>query len=533
MLLAWCPGAPASDFLGHHVAVDFGELERDLREAADASGGAAKIERSLWRTFAALPKNEFGRVSPQAVRYTVQRYFSKKYGWVIDGLGSQGSHFTSTDNEANIISERVPAYVEAMLEQKQSGHGLALNDVVILIIVLERLILDDNVESINTAFAVSGLSPSGPIDVGTLLWVHQAWVELNTVGYKNAAEKNYDTAGQDMVLFDRKLRSSKEEKIDMLFDAAFNYEFAHRHVTNPFVSHPYSPSASLDIAQEWSHQDIHLCNEMKAHLVELDPRGSGRVPLQVFYAQEGRSHGFYFGETAEYLRSIGALDESGAYPQVLIANYVASPGNCNRHTTYYSACCTSGCEDVMYEIEGSVLAPEGSPELIATIASKVSTSAVDAPRQIPDALVQKLHSIATLHGGVVPLHGRLFSQWLHFAFPSECPHLSTLDSSSMRTQWLDFEGSHDSVVIGDEDRAKHANASFVHNFDTEPSLLQWNDHEVLPFTQTHHRSAWRQLSQLTAVVAAVFASARVGVSAWCSLTGRGGPCSKEKWAHFV
>merc|ERR1719446_1699768 len=33
-----------------------------------------------------------------------------------------------------------------------------------------------------------------------------------------------------------------------------------------------------------------------------------------------------------------------------------------------------------------------------------------------------LEEIATHHSGLVPVHGRLFSQWLHYAFPHECPY---------------------------------------------------------------------------------------------------------------
>merc|ERR1712048_939506 len=145
---------------------------------------------------------------------------------------------------------------------------------------------------------------------------------------------------------------------------------------NPLISHAYSSSASLDIAHEWSNNDIHRCHELRAHLSDLAPRGSGRVPLKVFYAQEARSHGFHFSESAEYLRSIGVLDESDRYPQVLIPNYVASPANCNRHTAYYSACCTTGCEEVMYEIEGVVLAPKASPEMLINIVSNMSRGGI-------------------------------------------------------------------------------------------------------------------------------------------------------------
>merc|ERR1719197_1201415 len=36
-------------------------------------------------------------------------------------------------------------------------------------------------------------------------------------------------------------------------------------------------------------------------------------------------------------------------------------------------------------------------------------------------LLNRLDSIAAMHGGSVPLHGRLFAQWMHLAYPRECP----------------------------------------------------------------------------------------------------------------
>ena len=34
------------------------------------------------------------------------------------------------------------------------------------------------------------------------------------------------------------------------------------------------------------------------------------------------------------------------------------------------------------------------------------------------------------NGGEVPLHGLLFAQWLHYAFPNECPHPRVLEISA-------------------------------------------------------------------------------------------------------
>ena len=42
--------------------------------------------------------------------------------------------------------------------------------------------------------------------------------------------------------------------------------------------------------------------------------------------------------------------------------------------------------------------------------------------QLDDFMVNQLQSIAKEHGGKVPIHGRLFAQWLHYVFPRDSWH---------------------------------------------------------------------------------------------------------------
>jgi len=51
-----------------------------------------------------------------------------------------------------------------------------------------------------------------------------------------------------------------------------------------------------------------------------------------------------------------------------------------------------------------------------------STETVKAPRSIPAKLSARLEDIADHHDGAVPIHGRLFAQWMHHLFPRECPY---------------------------------------------------------------------------------------------------------------
>ena len=178
------------------------------------------------------------------------------------------------------------------------------------------------------------------------------------------------------------------------------------------------------------------CRDMKAHLVELDSEGSGRVPLGLLYAQPA-SASYHFSESTDYLRKIGALDETTSTPKVFIASYIAGPSNCIASSSYYSVCCLVACDGLMRDLEGSIRAPQVLPEPLLLLVGNLSSPSIDAPRQISPGLVSKLHTIADRHEGMVPLHSRLFAQWMHLVFPQECPfpHLSVDPMVMTPSRW--------------------------------------------------------------------------------------------------
>merc|ERR1719162_1667873 len=80
----------------------------------------------------------------------------------------------------------------------------------------------------------------------------------------------------------------------------------------------------------------------------------------------------------------------------------------------------------MDHIESAVGAPEAAPAEILRVAAALPSATVPANRTLPSMLRRRLEEIAQTHGGRVPLHGRLFAQWMHHAYPRECsyPHVS-------------------------------------------------------------------------------------------------------------
>jgi len=150
-------------------------------------------------------------------------------------------------------------------------------------------------------------------------------------------------------------------------------------------------------------------------------------------------------ESSNYLRKLGALDETNSQsPQVMIPNYISSPTNCVAASpaSFYSVCCLNECEGLMAHLEHGIAASETSSEQIVQLVSNLSSDTVDAPRNLSFALLNRLNEIASEHSGMVPLHGRLFAQWMHHAYPRECPfpHIAGTTSPVSPDEWMQETG---------------------------------------------------------------------------------------------
>merc|ERR1719343_412144 len=88
------------------------------------------------------------------------------------------------------------------------------------------------------------------------------------------------------------------------------------------------------------------------------------------------------------------------------------------------------------------------------LVSQLKSASVEGHWQLPETLVGRLNEIANYHGGEVPLHGRLFAQWMHHAYPRECPfpHESGSVSPQTAEEWTRETGS--SEQSSDAERQK-------------------------------------------------------------------------------
>lgn len=256
--------------------------------------------------------------------------------------------------------------------------------------------------------------------------------------------------------------------------------------------------AGMALSQRYSFDDAHQvvggitqsfqsyweseCDSMKEQLIAMDKKGTGRIKLADFYGT-GLDAEWRFGESEQYLREMGVLDESNMWygKQVLIANYLQGSSNCIVTTSHYMVCCSNPCEGILSDIESEVGSSVANPEQVFEIIGNMTTED-DDPIQISAALRDQLKRVAEQQGGKVALHGRLFAQWLHYIFPHDClfPHKAGSVSMASPLEFGDYIASKKEMEQHvTDDRLKGANSE-QNSTDVETLLLsQWSEEEEL------------------------------------------------------
>jgi len=225
-----------------------------------------------------------------------------------------------------------------------------------------------------------------------------------------------------------------------------------------------------------------LCQPLKDQLMKAEHRQTGRVKLSEFY-KIALGGGWNFQESVTYLRQLGVLEEIDLKePSVMIANYLVSPSNCIGSSTFYSVCCKDECVDLMGHLEQNIASHEAEPATIAALIEELPSSTVAAPRALSATSRRRLDEIALHHGGTVPLHGRLFTQWMHHAYPRECPypHISGTIDPKLQEDFVEDTGSESWAL--EEEMLQYiqwsTNATRC-NAVTVEDLSAWTDQEEL------------------------------------------------------
>lgn len=261
--------------------------------------------------------------------------------------------------------------------------------------------------------------------------------------------------------------------------------------------------------------------------MELEYGGTGRVHMSDYYAA-GLRGDHLFVEHVDYLRKLGAIDDTDPnHPSVIISNFLTSKANCLTETSFHSVCCLDECQALLGHLESSIAAPMATPGKIAELVSAMSSDTIDAPRNLSASLMSRLGDIADQHDGHVPLHGRLFAQWMHHAYPLECPYPHVADTTSPVTQdqWMELTGA-DDITATEEERLRFSKMKKPLQASAE---LPWvHAEELVGHHKLHKRPTAASSGRKVAAFAAVLAFAAAIAGAASRFVGESGN-GKEKF----
>jgi len=407
------------------------EIENNFASVGQR-GRLARLESALKPLFDSLPKNEHGNLGHSPVRYALHRIFVQRHGWYIKGLEPDGEGWNNT-SPAGILKDRVSSYVEELFEERLGGRGFNLHDTAVLAATLEHLIHDENKNRLTKAYEVQKISSNNDLTRTQADAILDEYMKLHLLS-EETASKVTDTETMKQIF------PGWTETQQFVRDVRTEVE---RTSTTGKFSFSVMTDVVEEVGERFGHFQDAECGVMKTKLISMGDGGIGRVPLADFYKTSINDNTFEFQESEGYLRELGALDDTDPlHPSVIIPNYIQSATNCIASESLYSVCCLNECEQLMSHLEKEIDAPEAEASRIAAIVSSLPSSSVEAPRSLSSTLLGKLDEAAATHGGTVQLHGRLFGQWMHHAFPRECPYPHVTGATNPQTpdEWMAVQG---------------------------------------------------------------------------------------------
>jgi hypothetical protein len=446
----WTPASSweADEDLEHTLLSDLeGALGTEHRRTLE--GRISGIEERMGRMFQALPKNEYGKLGHSTVRYMLHRSFVEQHGWYIDGLFTEGAAINSS-SPAHALKGRVPMFVEGLFEKRLGGRGFRIHDMAFLAAVIEDSIQGEALAELQKTYTALQLP-------------------INTVFTKDKTEEldwlvdNYMSGFVMRTNMSEATSGFMSQQLSLMSyyypawaDAQQYFRQVRRAHTSGAETYSFREVAAIvrELVDKFGTFHGKQCQGLKRILADMESGGTaGCISLPNFYSEGLKTNTTWLlMESPDYLRSLGVLDENDPKsPSVLTANYINGPNSCIAPTGYYMVCCRNECDDIMGKLEKELGQPSATAtEIIAALrmTSGFSSSASLRSGSLAPSLRRRLQEVAAYHDGRVPIHGRLFAQWLHHIYPHECsyPHMS----GSKHPQWVDdFEAESGRSILSE------------------------------------------------------------------------------------
>jgi len=363
----------------------------------------------------------------------MHRLFVQRHGWHVKGVAPGGGSWMPTSSALG-LGDRLPARLRDLVEEKFGEEDFSLDELSLLAATIEALIHSEAVGRLHATYKAMDKDPQVSLNKDEANSIIYSCMTAYLAGYNisqlTAAQlESTRKSVEDDYPYWKHTKSLIEDSQQQVAPNVTQYDFS-------------TVEQVLEVVSEnMGHRvDEGNCQDIEDRLVAIEESpSSGRVKLADFYSSHLNDGNWQFQERPEYLRQLGVLDESEpTTPRVMIPNYLIMQANCLNVSSYYDLCCIDLCEDLLDKLEVEIRGPQASPAEIARIVTQMESAYVPAGRTLSAALVNKLEEVAKHHGGSVPLHGRLFAQWMHFAYPIECPfpHVSGTTKLQTDTEWF-------------------------------------------------------------------------------------------------
>eukprot|EP00439_Symbiodinium_sp_Y106_P012117 s7589_g1.t2 len=416
VVLAYLLAAAAAASLVQDLAEQLG-----AERASAVERRALPLEAVLRPILQALPKSGSGNcLGAAAARYALHRVFVQERGWFVKGLQELdpsrvvANASTVAASPVAILQDQVPEAVKSLFEEPLRQQGLCLRELAMLAALLEDLVHRETMQRVGSAFNSHHVPLVGRVTVERV------------------------TAMLEYVMMSYILEVASLDGTNLVADDAKAYLEGRLPMEDVYPSWPKTQKFIRDIQEvvapsqkgSLSFEDVtHIveeinehygrwhdesdCADMKSVLLNMEGKCPGRVDLSRFYSASLYEDRWQFSESVHYLRDLGALDESQPESSVIVSNYVLGASNCVGTSRFYAQCCVDPCDQLMAQLEKALAAPRAAPSDL-----RAALAALPAP----DSTVRPVEELQKAsEDGLVALHGRLFAQWLHHAYPRQCP----------------------------------------------------------------------------------------------------------------
>jgi len=296
-------------------------------------------EAALRPMYTAVPQEADGTLQPAVVRYVLHRFFAQR-GWFILGLepGTDAKyvHVNSSSGEESLqaLQQWVPSFMQKFLEKMVGGRGISLRELAVLAATLEDLIHKESLSRLEKAYHALDLPVSAQLNQEQISEVLKVFIMIYM------KDDAFSASTPAAVLHEH--NKFTQDLKDWAELQQWMRGVQHKvHPTALTLDFHAMSSIAEEMGATYGTYNKQECGMLKAELIGFESQKAGRVRLADFY-EKGRSSTFEFSEKVDYLRVLGALDETDPNQlHVIIPNYVGARPNCMVTSKFYAICCSN------------------------------------------------------------------------------------------------------------------------------------------------------------------------------------------------